>query len=133
LIKQKEIKEPYKCLSLFHFTPDKQFLAFFPQPLIFCFFFIKEKEKKQILRSIAAGEPVIILYIYPIMKTTSRIILFLALALTAYGYWGAFTQSGNKVYDEMDGYYPFFMMIAGLVLLVVFLILVIIMRRRRRK
>ncbi len=67
------------------------------------------------------------------MKTTSRIILFLALTLTAYGYWGAFTRSGNKVYDEMDAYYPFFMMITGLILLVVFLILVIIMRRRKRK
>jgi hypothetical protein len=28
-IKEKEIKEINKCLSLFHFTPDEQFLAFF--------------------------------------------------------------------------------------------------------
>ncbi|MEO6539432.1 MAG: hypothetical protein ABIN74_00520 [Ferruginibacter sp.] len=50
-----------------------------------------------------------------------------------YGYWGAFTTAGNKVYDEMDGYYPFFMLIGGVVLLVIFLILVFIMRRKAKK
>ena len=64
------------------------------------------------------------------MKLASRIILILALALTGYGYWGAFTNNGNKVYDEMDAFYPFFIMIAGLILFVVFLIMLFIMKRK---
>lgn len=67
------------------------------------------------------------------MKISSRIILILALALTGYGYWGAFTTAGNKVYDEMDGFYPFFIMIAGVVLLVVFLIMIIVMKRKAKR
>ena len=39
-----------------------------------------------------------------------------------YGYWGAFTQSGNKVYDEMDAFLPFFVFVFGVILLVVFLV-----------
>jgi len=66
------------------------------------------------------------------MKIISRIILVLALALTGYGYWGAFTRSGNKVYDEMDGFIPFFIMIGGVILFVVFLIMIFIMRRRAK-
>ncbi|HMK03755.1 MAG TPA: hypothetical protein VK489_06170 [Ferruginibacter sp.] len=67
------------------------------------------------------------------MTIASRIILILALASTGYGYWGAFTKSGNKVYDEMDGFYPFFIMIAGLVLLLVFLVMLFIMKRKAKR
>jgi len=67
------------------------------------------------------------------MKAASRIILILSLALIGYGYWGAFTRSGNKVYDEMDGMLPFFVLLTGVILLIVSLILFIIMRRRNRK
>ncbi|MEP7237263.1 MAG: hypothetical protein ABI685_05350 [Ferruginibacter sp.] len=66
------------------------------------------------------------------MKITAVIILILAVALMGYGYWGAFTTSGNKVYDEMDGYFPFFILIGGLILFVVFLILVILIRRKKK-
>lgn len=65
--------------------------------------------------------------------TTSYIILITSFALMAYGYWGAFTTPGNKVYDEMDAFYPFFMLIGGVVLLIIFLILLIIMRRKAKK
>lgn len=67
------------------------------------------------------------------MKTTSRILLLLAIAFISYGYWGAFTPSGNKVYDEMDAYLPFFVMIAGTVLLAMFFILFIVIKRKGRK
>jgi hypothetical protein len=67
------------------------------------------------------------------MKTTLVVIFFFSLALMIYGYWGAFTNSGNKVYDEMDGFFPFFLMIGGVVLFIVFLILVVLMRRKAKK
>ncbi|MEP7164284.1 MAG: hypothetical protein ABI741_06300 [Ferruginibacter sp.] len=67
------------------------------------------------------------------MKIASRIILIVAIILIGYGYWGAFTRSGNKVYDEMDAYFPFFMLIGGLILFLSFLILVMIMRRKAKK
>jgi heme/copper-type cytochrome/quinol oxidase subunit 2 len=67
------------------------------------------------------------------LKTALRIILIVAIALMIYGYWGAFTPSGNKVYDEMDGYFPFFLLIGGVILFIVFLILVFIRRRKAKK
>ena len=67
------------------------------------------------------------------MKIVARIIFIIAVALITYGYWGAFTHSGNKVYDEMDAYLPFFILIFGVILFVVFILLVIIMRRKRKK
>jgi uncharacterized membrane protein YedE/YeeE len=67
------------------------------------------------------------------MKTLSRIILIVAAASITYGYWGAFTQSGNKIYDEMDGFLPFFILIFGVILLIAFVILIIMMRRKRKK
>jgi hypothetical protein len=66
------------------------------------------------------------------MKKASGIIGIIATALMIYGYWGAFTQSGNKVYDEMDAYFPFFLLLGGVVLFIVFLILLIIMRRKAK-
>ena len=66
------------------------------------------------------------------MKTASRIICIIAIALITFGYWGAFTRSGNKVYDEMDGFIPFFMLIAGIVLFLAFLILLLIRRRKAK-
>jgi len=66
------------------------------------------------------------------MKKASQIILIVAIVSIIYGYWGAFTQSGNKVYDEMDGMLPFFILIFGVILLFVFPILVFIMKRKSR-
>ena len=67
------------------------------------------------------------------MKSVSQILLVLSLAFIGYGYWGAFTAAGNKVYDEMDGYFPFFIMLGGGILLIVFFILLIIRKRKKKK
>lgn len=67
------------------------------------------------------------------MKTASQIILLIAIALISYGYWGAFTEGGNKMYDEMDAYYPFFMLIFGGMLLITSIILSAIVRRKDKR
>lgn len=59
--------------------------------------------------------------------------LIVSLALIIYVYWGAFTNAGNKVYDEMDGFFPFFLIMGGVVLFVVFWVLVILLRREAMK
>jgi hypothetical protein len=66
------------------------------------------------------------------MKRVPAIILIAALILIGYGYWGAFTSAGNKVYDEMDAYYPFFMLIGGVILLITWLIIILIRKRRTK-
>jgi uncharacterized membrane protein YedE/YeeE len=67
------------------------------------------------------------------LKIISRILLLIAVAAIVYGYWGAFTSSGNKVYDEMDAFYPFFILIAGIILLIVFFVLLFITKKRAKK
>jgi hypothetical protein len=67
------------------------------------------------------------------MKIISRVVFLVSIALIGYGYWGAFTEPGNRVYDEMDAFFPFFLLIGGVVLFIIFLILVIIMRRKAKK
>jgi hypothetical protein len=37
-----------------------------------------------------------------------------------YGYWGAFTESGQYYYDEMDAMYPFFALVIAALLLFLF-------------
>lgn len=66
------------------------------------------------------------------MKKVSAIIFIVAVALIIYGYWGAFTQSGNKIYDEMDALLPFFVLIFGVFLIIVFLVLFFIMKRKSK-
>ncbi len=66
------------------------------------------------------------------MKTTSKIIFILSILLIGYGYWGAFSESGNKVYDEMNGLFPFYMLILGTILFIVFLLLLIIIRKKSK-
>ena len=67
------------------------------------------------------------------MKTAFRVLLIISIACIGYGYWGAFTQSGNHVYDEMDAFLPFFIMIAGIVLFIVFIVLVVLVKRKREE
>jgi uncharacterized membrane protein len=64
------------------------------------------------------------------MKKAARFILPLSIAMVVYGYWGAFTKAGNRVYDEMDGLLPFFVLIVGLILLIVVLVLIFLMKRK---
>ncbi len=39
------------------------------------------------------------------------IISAICLLIIGYGYWGAFTKSGQYYYDEMDAMYPFFALV----------------------
>ncbi|MES2848998.1 MAG: hypothetical protein V4685_08080 [Bacteroidota bacterium] len=66
------------------------------------------------------------------MKTASKILLLLSIALICYGYWGAFTSSGNKVYDEMDGVIPFGIMLLGCLLLIIVIVMLIWNRRIKK-
>jgi hypothetical protein len=38
-----------------------------------------------------------------------------------FGYWGAFTKSGGKYYDEMDAMTPFFMLVIASFVLTVWI------------
>jgi hypothetical protein len=67
------------------------------------------------------------------MKKVSLIIIVLATVLGVYGYWGAFTESGNKKYDEMDAMFPFFVMIFGIILLIIFSVIFIRLRKNKKK
>jgi heme/copper-type cytochrome/quinol oxidase subunit 2 len=66
------------------------------------------------------------------MKRASQIILIVAIACIIYGWWGAFTQSGNKVYDEMSAMLPFFVLILGVFLVLVFWVLVFLLKRKAK-
>jgi uncharacterized membrane protein len=67
------------------------------------------------------------------MKKAARIILIMAVLSIGYGYWGAFTPSGNKVFDEMDGMLPFFVLIFGAVLFIVFLVMILIVKENQKR
>jgi heme/copper-type cytochrome/quinol oxidase subunit 2 len=67
------------------------------------------------------------------MKPFLVILFIAALTLAGYGYWGAFTSAGNKVYDEMDAYYPFFMLIGGVILFILWLIIILLRKRRAKR
>jgi hypothetical protein len=59
------------------------------------------------------------------MKGIRFAIFLFILAVMAYGYWGAFTRSGQRYYDEMDAMYPFFaLLIAGAALLIFIVFLI---------
>lgn len=66
-------------------------------------------------------------------KTIAGIILLVAIGLMIYGYWGAFTKAGSKVYDEMDAFLPFFLLIGGVILFITALVLFMLIRRKARK
>ena len=52
------------------------------------------------------------------MKPSVMILLGCAVALGAFGYWGAFTKSGNRQFDEMSGMIPYFALLVGAALAV---------------
>jgi hypothetical protein len=60
-------------------------------------------------------------------------VLGVALCLSAFGVWGCFTQDGLRRFNEADGVYPFYSLLAGgaLIILGVCLLLVIASRPRR--
>lgn len=52
------------------------------------------------------------------MKPTKLAFYILAIALIIYGYWGVFTKSGSRYYDEMSGMIPWFLMLLGIALMI---------------
>jgi len=48
-----------------------------------------------------------------------------------YGYWGAFTMSGQKVYDEMAAMTPFFVLMASCFVLTILVILWVVKKIRQ--
>ena len=63
----------------------------------------------------------------------ATIMLIAGIGLMAYGYWGAFTEAGSRVYDEMDGFTPFFMLIGGGILALTAVVMFLLIRRKARK
>jgi hypothetical protein len=39
----------------------------------------------------------------------AKVLLLLSLISGLFGYWGAFTPNGNRVFDEMSGMIPYFL------------------------
>jgi hypothetical protein len=66
------------------------------------------------------------------MKQTAITLFLLGATGSAYGYWGAFTQSGHRYYDEMDGYYPFFVLVGSCLLLLTSAILTFVFLVRKK-
>jgi len=60
------------------------------------------------------------------MKLAAAIFAVLGIALAIYGWWGIFTKAGQRKYDEMDGFYPFFIGLGGLASILIAVILIII-------
>jgi len=70
------------------------------------------------------------------LMKTARALLIVACCLgVGYGYWGAFTESGNQRYDEMDALLPFFIMLGSIGLLAIMGLyyLVVFMIKRRQQ
>jgi len=65
-----------------------------------------------------------------------RLILIIACCIgVVYGYWGAFTRSGNQYYEGMTALLPFYILLtsAGLLLIIgiYFLLLAIVKKGKR--
>jgi len=65
------------------------------------------------------------------MKQLSQILTLSAALLFCFGYWGCFTESGRVQYDEMNGMYPFFALIAACLLFLIALILFLIYKFKK--
>jgi hypothetical protein len=66
------------------------------------------------------------------MKNAALLLLVLSIVLGTYGYWGAFTHSGQKYYDEMDAMLPFFTLLFACLLAMISVILAIILFFRKK-
>ena len=53
------------------------------------------------------------------MKTFIIVCALLGVLGTAFGYWGQYTEAGNKKYDEMAGMIPAFAYYLGIFLLII--------------
>ena len=66
------------------------------------------------------------------MKALAIILLVAGAALCSFGYWGMFTFSGNRAYDEMDGIYPFFALLGGSIMIIAAIAMFLIALRRKK-
>jgi len=69
------------------------------------------------------------------MKVLRIILVAVCCFGLGYGYWGAFTESGNERYEEMAALLPFYIMLgsAGLLAIIGLYYIVIFMIKRSNK
>ena len=67
------------------------------------------------------------------MKILSGMLALLSAAGFAFGVWGLYTDSGRRMFDEMDGLYPFFSLVGAGVLLIVAIVLAVVAFLRASK
>ena len=68
------------------------------------------------------------------MKAVRAVIIAGCCYGAAYGYWGAFTESGNQKYEEMAALLPFYIMLGSLAILSImglyYLVIFVIIRSK---
>jgi hypothetical protein len=69
------------------------------------------------------------------MKKGAVTCFIIGFLFASFGYWGMFTKSGQKNFDEMDGMYPFFGLLTGIVFFLVtgLLVLMDFIRKKSSK
>jgi uncharacterized membrane protein len=71
------------------------------------------------------------------MKSIAHLLIAFAAVLGTFGYWGVFTRSGRKEYDEMAGMIPGFALLIATIFIFVALVIYCFLffneRKRRKK
>jgi uncharacterized membrane protein len=67
------------------------------------------------------------------MKFVAGILYSFAAVLGAFGYWGVFTRSGRREYDEMAGFIPGIALLIAVILLLIALILSLLAFLKQRR
>ena len=67
------------------------------------------------------------------MGIAAAILIVLAIACEAFGYWGLNTVDGQHAYDEMAGIVPFAAAVLGWILAVIAMVLLWLKRRARKR
>jgi len=65
------------------------------------------------------------------MRASIYFLILFGTAGIAFGVWGLFSESGQRVFDEMDGMIPFFALVGSGLLVFLAIILVVIQIRRQ--
>ena len=60
------------------------------------------------------------------MRITGIILVFIGIALTAFGAWGRFSEAGRQKFDEMAGMIPYFAYWFGIAFAVIAVALLVI-------
>ena len=67
------------------------------------------------------------------MKPLIALLSLVAAGFGAFGYWGVYTPSGRKRYDEMAGIIPETALLVSFLLFLIILIIIIVFFSRKRK